>query len=107
MGLGDFRSVYLPYCIQKQADGSFIVLNREYKPLGFNSIEHFDYKDYPISSKIKGLTAKTIKKLSWNGRMQDNSIFLYNDSSIPTRSKKNMKKYLEKLEILAKYKLSK
>ena len=57
MPLGDFRSVYFPYCIKKQDDGSYIVLNREYKPLGFNSREHFNYEDYPISSKIKGLTS--------------------------------------------------
>jgi len=107
MPLGDFRSVYLPYCIKKQEDGSYIVLNREYKPLGFNSREHFNYEDYPISSKIKGLTATTIKKLAWNGVMRDGFIFLYNDASIPTKSKANMTKYLERLEILAAYKVSK
>lgn len=106
MPLNDFRSVFLPYCIKKQADGSYIVLNREYKPIGFNSRKHVKYEDYPISSKIRGLTPASIKKLSWNGIMrEDGSVFLYNDGSIPTDSAANMKKYLEKLAILASYKI--
>jgi hypothetical protein len=40
MPLGDFRSIYLPYCLDKQADGSWLVLNREYKPVGFNTKSH-------------------------------------------------------------------
>ena len=76
MPLKDFRSVYLPYCIKKQEDGSFIVLNRNYKPLGFNSLDNVIYEDYPISSKIKGLTTVSIKKLAWNGVMKNNFIFL-------------------------------
>jgi hypothetical protein len=106
MPVSEFRKVYLPYCLKKQKDGSFIVLNRDYKPLGFNSKEHFVYEDYPISSKIKGLTARTIEKIAYNGVMSDEGfIFLYNDGCIPTRSKANMKKYLERLELLAAYKI--
>lgn len=87
-------------------DGSYVVLNREYKPLGFNSQQHFNYEEYPISAKIKGLTSKSIKKLAWNEAITDEGyIFLYNDKLIPTRSKLNMKMYLEKLEILASYKI--
>ena len=33
----DFRAVYFPYCIEKQADGTWVVLNRQYKPVGFNT----------------------------------------------------------------------
>ena len=35
MPLGDFRSVFMPYCLRKQKDGRYVVLNREYKPVGF------------------------------------------------------------------------
>ena len=107
MPSGDFRSVYLPYCLKKLEDGSFIVLNRNYKPLGFNTREHINYEDYPISSKIKGITTKTIQRLAYNGKMEDGFLFLYNDGLIPTKSKANMTKYLERLEILASYNLTK
>jgi hypothetical protein len=35
--LGDVRSVHLAYCIKKQDDGTYVVLNREYKPLGLKT----------------------------------------------------------------------
>lgn len=48
MPLNDFRSVHLPYCIKKLPSGAYVVLNREYKPLGFKTREHVDYEAYPI-----------------------------------------------------------
>lgn len=105
MSLSDFRSIYLPYCLKKQTDGSFIVLNREYKPLGFNTLTHVKYEDYPISTKFKGLTEKQITKVAYNGKMDHDCIFLYNDASIPTSSKENMKNYLDRLQILANLKV--
>ena len=106
MPLGDFLSVYLPYCLKKQDDGNFLVLNRRYKPLGFNSLERFNYEDYPIASKIKGLTARSIQKLAYNGIMTEGAIYLY-DGSLKNISKALMKDYLERLEILAACKISK
>ncbi len=105
MPLNDFRSIYFPYCIKKVSPGCFVVLNREYMPLGFNEKRDVSYNELPIIAKIKGLTPATIKKLAYNGEMRDNMIFLYNDGLIPTRSAENMRLYLEKLAILAKYKV--
>lgn len=108
MPLGDFRSVFFPYCIKRLEGGFFIILNREYKPIGFNSSNKVNYEDYPIAVKIKGLTTNIIEKLAYNGEMtEEGFIFLYNDSCIPTTSKKHMRDYLEKLEMLAPYKISK
>lgn len=44
----DFSAVFLPYCLQKQSDGQYVVLNRQYKKLGFKTLEHIDYEEYPI-----------------------------------------------------------
>jgi hypothetical protein len=35
MSHSDFRAMFFPYCLQKQKDGRYVVLNREYKPVGF------------------------------------------------------------------------
>jgi len=56
--MDDFRTVALPYCLKKMEDGTYIILNRRYKPIGFNSQEHVIYEDYPIHHKIKGINKK-------------------------------------------------
>jgi hypothetical protein len=106
MPSGDFRAVFFPYCLQKQSDGSYIVLNRDYKPLGFKTSEHIDYAKYPINVKIRGIKARLAAKLSIDGKLDTDNIFLYNDATVPIRGKQNMKDYLARLEILAKLKLS-
>ena len=106
MPLYDFRSVHLPYCLKKQADGRYVVLNREYKPIGFQTREWVDYEKYPIAVKFKRFTAKTAARLSWEGCSDLQTIFLYNDSGVPTRSAKNMQDYLERIEVLARLRLA-
>jgi hypothetical protein len=101
----DIRCIYLPYCIKRQPNGTYVLLNRDYKPLGFKTHEHIDYGAYPIGVKIRGLTAKAAAKLSHNGSTDLSEIFMYDDSSIPTKSKENMSMYLERLAYLAKFKV--
>ena len=106
MPSGDFRAIFLPYCLKKQADGSYVVLNRNYKPLGFKTTEHVEYSAYPINVKIRGIKPQQATKLSISGSNDTDNIFLYNDATVPIRSKKNMDTYLEKIAMLAKLKIS-
>jgi hypothetical protein len=101
MPLDDFRSVHLPYCLQRLADGSYVVLNREYKPIGYRTRDHIRYEDLPILATIQGITPQMAAKLSWSGSDDLDRIMLYNDGCIPTASAEHMKRYLEKIEILA------
>lgn len=107
MPLKDFQSICLPYCLKKQEDGSYIALNREYKPLGFNQNKHVEYSDYPIATAFKGITKTLAKKVSWEGKDDLDSIFLYDSSCTPTKSKANMEAYLNRLSLLADLKLKK
>ena len=43
----DLRATLLPYCVQRLPDGSYIALNRDYKPLGFIDCGWVRYEDYP------------------------------------------------------------
>ncbi len=106
MPLTDFRSVYFPYCLQRQEDGSWVVLNREYKPVGFNRRTWVDYADYPVSVHLRGLGPKTLKRLAFNGKYEDGRVYLYNDGCVPTHSPEKLKSYLERLATLAKLKTS-
>lgn len=101
MALGDFRAVFLPYCLQKQKDGRYAVLNREYKPVGFYTKEWVEYAEHPVLVKIKGLTKAKAAKLSVGGKANLDTIFLYDDATNPVRGRANMRAYLAKLEVLA------
>jgi hypothetical protein len=106
MPSGDFRAIFLPYCIQRQPDGTYTVLNRDYKPLGFKTDAHIKYENYPICVKIKDLTAVRAGKLSFNGSKDLDRIYLYNGATVPIHSRKNMDAYLAKLAVLAKYRVA-
>jgi hypothetical protein len=100
--MSDFRAIFLPYCLDKQPDGRYVVLNRKYKPVGFLTKEHIEYPDYPICVKFKGLGEITAAKISFNGDSNMDRIYLYDDGCIPTNSSEYMADYLRRLEILAK-----
>lgn len=105
MPLGDFRSVFLPYCLEKQPDGRYAVLNREYKPVGFYKKDFVRYAEHPVLVKLRGITKKKAALLSHDNDPDVGKIYLYDDGCVPTHSKANMKAYLAKLEILAKLKI--
>jgi len=102
MGLGNFRSICLPYCLKKVNDSEYVVLNREYKPIGFKTIEHIEYERFPINLRIKGIDENLVSRLSHNNDSNVDNIFLYDDKSVPTLNDNNMQRYLNRLEILAK-----
>ncbi|WP_198805938.1 hypothetical protein [Leptolyngbya sp. BL0902] len=105
MALNDFRSVFFPYCLEKQPDGRYVVLNREYKPLGFKTRKYITYEEYPICVELKGLGPARAEKLSCHGDPNMDVIYLYDDSCVPTKSAEHMNNYLERLKILAKLKV--
>lgn len=105
MPLSDFRSVFMPYCIRKQSDGRYVVLNRAYKPVGFATSDFVKYEEHPVAVHLEGIGPATAAKLSWSGDKNTDEIFLYNDGCIPTSSAGNMNQYLSKLQILAGLKI--
>ena len=105
MALNDYRAVFMPYCLQKQKDGRYAVLNREYKPLGFKTSEWINYDNNPVCVNIKGIRPATAKKLSCHRSEDTDDIFLYHDGCNPLIDEDYMADYLEKLELLAKMKV--
>lgn len=104
--VSEFRQLFLIYCLDLQPDGSYVALNRRYKPVGFASTEHIKYEDFPVRFKFKrALSASQIAALSFNGDTDAERIYLYNDGCIPTLSAADWAAYSAKLERLASYKV--
>lgn len=102
--MDELRRTHMPYCIQKLADGRYIVLNRKYKPLGIQSEEWVTYETHPSAVSINITSARAIK-LDCEARENVECIYLYNDGCIPTHGAAHMKAYLNRLAMLMKIKI--
>lgn len=100
-----FRHLFLPYCLERQPDGRYAVLNRKYKPMGINGPAWVVYADHNAVFKIKGLTAAKAAKISHDGSTDLARIWLYNDGCVPTDSSAHWDAYTRRLQELAKLKL--
>lgn len=95
------RRKFFPYCIRWRRENSFILLNRDYKPLGCTSSKHVDYETHYSKVKLEYSLKQMADMFSWNGRISDEGNFwLYHDGTVPTDSKRHMRSYLEKLSRL-------
>lgn len=95
MSLTNFFTINLPYGMEKNANGEWFTFNREYVPLGWNSIEDKDKlkKGLHTFTKYKGLTENAILKIVTNPNyIQKNNegeittVFFYNDATNPQSS---------------------
>lgn len=100
----NFRTAFMPYCLKRRPDGNYVVLNRNYKPVGMVTTDWVKYENHPA---IKGrhITAALAAKLSYKESPDLDHIYLYNDGCIPTKSAKAMDSYLLRLRLLAKLRL--
>lgn len=102
----NFSQVFLIYCLDRMPDGSYVALNRFYKPVGLTSTDWVEYEQFPVRFKFKrALSAKQIAALSCHGDTAAERIYLYADGSVPTASAANWAVYAGRLERLAGYKI--
>lgn len=103
--VGDFRQVYLPYALQQLADGSYLPVNRRYKPLGVTSGDFVDYEACK-AGRVR-VTPAMARKLDVHGvgDLDGPAIYLYDDSSNPEASKAAWDAYAARLAVLSKAKV--
>lgn len=90
-------NVMLPYCLKREPGSpGYVLLNRDYKPIGFNTSEWIQYEEYPIIHRMR-ITPQIAAKLSWNNEGGTESIKLYSRLT----SKKDIAEYLERLQYLS------
>ena len=114
------RQNHLPYLLHRLSEKPdsklWIILNREYKPLGiWPDLPNIDYETHP-SRFYANITEKLALKISCHPDANDDRgknvfrhhwpyrVYLYNDGLNPERGLKEMKAYLERLAVLMKIK---
>jgi hypothetical protein len=100
MFCGQMRYTHFPYCLQRQPSGRYLLLNRNYKPVGFFTDERLDYETYPITIEIRGLTPEVAASVDCKQRALLDAIYLYDDGCIPTDDAASMEAYLKRLVVL-------
>lgn len=113
--LDNFFRINMPYGLKRQGGDKWIVFNREYVPLGWNSTvakrsihDPKAYGDLPIRTQYQGLTEKILLQVCHDpegGIQRDDGglitmVFLYSDRSNPTNDGKQWQQYFEKIKLL-------
>lgn len=102
--VSELRKTMFIYCLEQLADGSYLALNRRYKPVGLSTVEWVDYETFPGRFKFKrALSARQVQFLSFKGDPDPKRIYFYNDGCIPTDSDAHWKAYSDRLQRLAGY----
>lgn len=101
----DIRQTHIPYCLLQLQDGRYILLNRNYKPLGLITADWIEYEAHPTAFALK-LTPAQAQKLSWNQSPDTTRVYLYNDGTIPTDSPAKLQAYMGRLDQLMKLKIA-
>lgn len=96
----DIRQALFPYGMEQHKDGSWVFFNRDYKPVGMNTVDWVDYNNHPVRFRIKGLGPAKRAKLDIHGSGTGTRIYFYDDATQPTLSAANMAAYLKRLEII-------
>jgi len=105
MSVLNSRAIYFPYCLHQLDDKSWIVLNRNHKPLGSGPAAFANFEDIDPEIRIARITPNQARQLSSLGDAGGaGRIYLYNDGCIPTDNRKNMAGYLKRLSVLMKLK---
>ena len=98
----NFAAIHFPYCLQQLGDSTWIILNREYRPLGVNMARWVDHELTPIDCRIARILPSQRKKLCCEGDGSGRRIYLYK-GSIPIHSAPEMAAYLRRLGILMRF----
>ena len=91
---------HFPYCIQHLCGDRYIILNRNYKPLGQTSFEYVDYDKDPSVVRMK-ITTKQAEKLSYKGKVESDTIWLYDNIYNTFRNPQVFNDYVARLKLLA------
>ena len=95
------RRSHFPYCLKRMDDGSWVVLNRNFKPIGITTTDRVDYTAVPVSFRSKRLTPRVLRMLSHELNPKSlNHVYMYDKNAPPERDPIRLHLYMQKLQIL-------
>lgn len=92
------QRINLPYCIQRQTSGKYVLLNRNYKPVGNATREWVDYET--LDGLDLRLTEADAQQISWSGNNNIRHVYLFNDGCAPWAGKRHRVEYVRRLAVL-------
>ena len=92
---------HLPYCIRHLGGDRYILLNRNYKPLGQTSLKNVDYDSHFSVVRMR-ITKKQAIQLSYNQSDDIENICLYKSTPDVLSDIQEFDSYFNRLKILAK-----
>ena len=97
----DLYRYFMPYIIFQNPDGTYLFLNRYYKPAGLvpNARDWVDYEACSLRFKIRGLTPEIAAKISVRSSPDTRWISLYDDGCRPQDCEKHRRAYLKRLKM--------
>src|SRR5687767_9964865 len=102
MSLLSPRHIFFPYCLDQLEDKTWVILNRNYKPVGSSATKFVDYTEaVDPSIRIAKITPTQARRISCRvDEASGSRLYLYDDGCIPTDSPANMAAYLQRLSAL-------
>lgn len=97
--MSNLMFTHFPYCIKHVGNNNYIILNRDYKPLGtLDWVD--DYEAHPSVIHVR-ITKQQAMKLSYTQSDDVNVIYLYKNMQDLLKNKKLFDEYLNRLNVLA------
>jgi hypothetical protein len=88
----------LTYCAHRRGDGKYILLDRDYKPMGWKGDGWADYDAWPSAFSVK-ITPEMAAKLSHDRSADLEWIWFYNDGCPPWGHPDHRTDYQMRLEM--------
>src|SRR5689334_7028475 len=89
--------VFLPYCAHRVGPNTYVLLGRDYKPVGCITEGWSHYEEHPITYEIEGLTPEFAADVSCSGSVDVERIYFFRDGREPWRGKRELKAYQKRL----------
>lgn len=98
--MDDLRKYFLPYCLDRQPDGRYAVLNRRYKPVGLTTHDHVEYAAYPCLVAIPAMTPGLAQRISVDHSPEVARIYLHGGGGSPLATPQEWADYCERLALV-------